>query len=77
MMDYFCGMFDQWKPLTLISSQDHFQRSSPSLISDTPQVGFEPVQNLSSDFAEWIFMPQLRRPKAILEIKKATFFCVQ
>ena len=38
---------------TLVSSQDHCQRSSPSRISDTPQAGFEPAQNLSSDFDEW------------------------
>ena len=29
------------------------QRSLLSRMSDTPQVGFEPVQNLSSEFVEW------------------------
>ena len=39
---------------SLISSQDHCQRSSPSRISDTPWAGFEPAQNLSSGFDKWI-----------------------
>ena len=38
--------------LCLISSRDHCQRFSPSQISDTPRAGFEPAQNLSSDFVE-------------------------
>ena len=46
-MNYFCGIVDQWKALSLISSQDHCQRSSPS------QAGFEPAWNLNSGFAEW------------------------
>ena len=45
MMNYFCGMVDQRKMFSLISSWDHCQRSSPSQISDTPQAGFEPAQN--------------------------------
>ena len=32
----FCGMVDRRKAFSLISSQDHCQRSSPSRISDTP-----------------------------------------
>ena len=44
----FCDMVDQRKAFSLISSRDHCQRSSPSRISDTPRVGFEPAQNLSS-----------------------------
>ena len=31
----------------------HYQRFSSLQISDTPQVGFEPMQNLSSGFVEW------------------------
>ena len=50
MMSCFCGMVDRRKALSLISSRDHCQRSSPSRISDTPQTGFEPAQNLSSGF---------------------------
>ena len=53
MMNYFCGMVDRRKALSLISYLDHCQRSSPSWISDTPWAGFEPVQNLSSGFDEW------------------------
>ena len=37
---------------SLISIRDHCQRSSPSRISDTPQAGFEPAQNLSSGLVE-------------------------
>ena len=53
MMNCFCGMVDRRKAFSLISSRDHCQRSSPSRISDTPRAGFEPAQNLSSDFVEW------------------------
>ena len=52
MMNCFCGMVDQRKAFSLISSRDHCQRSSPSRISDTPRAGFEPEQNLSSGFVE-------------------------
>ena len=38
--------------LRLISSRDHCQGFSPLLIFDMPRAGFEPAQNLSSDFAE-------------------------
>ena len=44
----FCGMIDRRKAFSLISSRDHFQRSSPSRISDTRRARFEPAQNLSS-----------------------------
>ena len=53
MMNCFCGMVDRRKAFSLISSRDHCQRSSPSRISDTPWVGFEPAQNLSSSLVEW------------------------
>ena len=39
--------------LRLISSRDHCQRFSLSQISNTPQAGFEPAQNLNSDFVQW------------------------
>ena len=52
MMNYFCGMVDRRKAFSLISSWDHCQRSSPSRISDTPQAGFEPAQNLNSGLVE-------------------------
>ena len=45
MMNCFCGMVDQRKANSIISSRDHCQRSSPSQISDTPRAGFEPVQS--------------------------------
>ena len=54
MMNCFCGMVDQRKAFSLISSRDHCQRSSPSRISDTPGAGFEPAQNLSSGLVEWV-----------------------
>ena len=49
MMNYFSRIVDRRKAFSLISSQDHCQRSSPSR---TTQAGFEPAQNLSSGFAE-------------------------
>ena len=52
MMNCFCGMIDGRKAFSLISSQNHCQRSSPSQISDTPRAGFEPAQNLSSGLVE-------------------------
>ena len=51
-INFFCGMVDQRKTFSLISSWDHCQRSSPSRISNMPQAGFEPVQSLSSGLAE-------------------------
>ena len=51
-MNCIFGMVDRRKAFSLISSRDHCQRSSPSRISDTPQVGFKPAQNLSSGFVE-------------------------
>ena len=53
MMNCFCGMVDQWKTFSLISNQDHCQRSSQSQISNMPQIGFEPAPNLISGFVEW------------------------
>ena len=53
MMNCFCRMVGRRKTFSIISSQDHCHRSSPSWISDTPQVGFEPAHNLSSGFVGW------------------------
>ena len=53
MMNCFCGMVDQRKAFSLISSWDHCQRFLTLRISDMPQAGFEPAQNLSSGFVEW------------------------
>ena len=53
MMNCFCGMVDRRKVVSLISSRDHCQRSSPSSFSDTPWAGFEPAQSLSSGLVEW------------------------
>ena len=53
IMNCFCGMVGRRKALSLISSWDHCPWFSPLQISDTPQTGFEPPQNLSSDFIEW------------------------
>ena len=52
MMNCFCGMVDGRKAFSVISSQNHCQRSSPSQISDTPREGFEPAPNLSSGLVE-------------------------
>ena len=51
--ELFCGMIDQRKAFSLISSWDNCQRSSPSRIFDMPRAGVEPAQNLSSGFIEW------------------------
>ena len=68
MMNCFCDIFyddnellfmncfcfcDQRKVFSLFSSWNYCQRSSPSWISDTSWVGFEPVQNLNSGLVEW------------------------
>ena len=55
MMNYFYGMVERRIAFSLISDQDHCQRSSPWQISDTLQAGFEPEQNLSSGLFEWSF----------------------
>ena len=52
-LNCFCSMIDQRKAFSFISSRDDCQRSSPSRISDTSRVGFEPVQNLGSGIVEW------------------------
>ena len=51
LMNCFCGMVDRRKAFSLISSQDHCQRSSR--ISNMPRAGFKPEQNLSSGLVEW------------------------
>ena len=48
MMNCFCDMANRWKALSLISSRDHYQRSSPSEPHNFQQAT-EPMQNLSSD----------------------------
>ena len=53
MINCFSGMVDQRKALSLISSWNHCQRSSPLRISDMLRAGFEPAQNLSSGLVEW------------------------
>ena len=52
MMNCLCDMVDREKTFSLISSQDHYQRSSPLQISETPRGELEPAQNLSSGFVE-------------------------
>ena len=51
MMNCFCGMVDQQKTFSLMSSWDHYQRSSPLQIFDT--LRFESAQNLRSGLVEW------------------------
>ena len=53
MINRFCGMANQQKAFSHFSSQDHFQWSSQLRITNMPQAGFEPAQNLSSGFDEW------------------------
>ena len=74
MMNCFCGMVDRRKAFSLISSQDHCQRSSR--ISNMPRAGFKPEQNLSSGLVEWscavVITTTPRRHKA-LAIKLRNF----
>ena len=53
MMICFCGVVDQRKAFSLISSRIHCQRSSTSRFSDTPRAGFEPVQKPISGLIKW------------------------
>ena len=57
MIDVYCSCrtADRRKAFNLISSQDHCRSFSPSQTFDTLWSAFEPLQNLSSDFAEWSF----------------------
>ena len=50
--DCFCDMVDRRKAFSLISSRDHYKRSSPSRISKPLRAGYEPSQNLSSGLIE-------------------------
>ena len=52
IMNCFCGMVDRRKAFSVISSWVHCKRSSPTRISDTPRLGYEPAQNLSSGLVE-------------------------
>ena len=52
MLNYFWGMVDQRRELSLKSSRDHCQRFSLLQIFTTLRAGFEPVQTLSLGFVE-------------------------
>ena len=54
-MNCFCGMVDQQKTFSLISSRVHCQRSTSLQISDMLWAGFEHAQNLSSGLVEWSY----------------------
>ena len=53
IINCFSGMVDRQKVFSLLFSQGHCQRSSPSGISNTPQGGHEPTQILSSGLVEF------------------------
>ena len=55
MMSCFCSMVDRRKAFSLICCRGHCQRSSPSRIPNTTRAGFEPNQNLCSEFVEWSY----------------------
>ena len=75
--DCFCGMVDQQKVFSLISSPEHCQRSLPSQISHMPHAGFEFEQNLSSGFIEWSYAvvitttPQHHKQLKTIEMSEA------
>ena len=48
LLNCFCGLVDRRKVFSLISSQYHCQRSSPSRIPYMLRPRFEPIQDLSS-----------------------------
>ena len=52
----FFGMVDRRKVFSLISSQEHCQRSLSLQISDMPRTGFKPAQNLSSGLVRSCFV---------------------
>ena len=60
MMNYFCGMTERLKTLSLIFSWDHCQMISPSQTSQPPRAGLETRQNqswlrlCSSDYSNFI-----------------------
>ena len=74
MMNCFCGMVDRRKAFSLISSRDHCQRSLPSRISDTPQAGFEPAQNLNSGLVERSCAVVMTTTPRCLVIPAVTYF---
>ena len=51
--ELFCVMLDWLKVFSLISSWDHFLRSSSLRIPGTLHAGYEPVQTLSSGLVDW------------------------
>ena len=51
--ELFCVMLDWLKVFSLISSWDHFLRSSSLRIPDTLHAGYESVQTLSSGLVDW------------------------
>ena len=56
-MNCFCDAVDRPKGCSLISSREHYQRSSPSQISDMLRAGLETAQKLSSDlFIYYLFI---------------------
>ena len=80
--ELFCGMVDQQKVFSLISSQDHCQRYSPSQISDMLQAAFEPAQNLSSGLVEWSYAVVITTTPwglefCCLSLLPETYFCKQ
>ena len=52
MINCFCSMVGRTKGVSLISSRNHCQRSTPLRISNMTRAGFESAQNLSQNFVE-------------------------
>ena len=55
MINCFCGMVGRTKSVSLISSRNHCQRSTPLRISNMPRARFESAQNLIPNFVEWSY----------------------
>ena len=76
MMNCFCGMVDRRKAVTLLSSRDHCQRSSPPRNSDTPRAGFEPAQKLSSGLVEWNCAVVITTTPRVASLLYQLFLCI-
>ena len=63
-MNCFCGMVDRLKVFSLISSQDHCQRSSPSRICNTLRAGC-------------MFFKQVTHFIHILRPRRGSIFCIR
>ena len=70
MMNCFCGIINQQKALSVISSRVYCQRSSPLRNSSTPPARFKSAQNLNSGLAEWSCAVVITTARVLYRIKR-------